>query len=242
MEQLKVRRKDSVVFNSIIFLILSFLFLYLQYAYRHQLSPLSITYLRKSIELFWYVSIPMGLAMFFLWRIHYMGIYLYVTCALMVSYKVIEGLFIEFNKVIVVALFFYVIISYFIYQILEQYFATAPINANYDSEDLFSPMLREIPCVVKVNELSFPGVLTNWDEGGCFLKLEDKKNLPRKVGLLIQFEGREFFQEGEVVAQSQDFLGVGIKFKTLSKSLKTFNWAEFVELVHELGFSPERLR
>lgn len=242
MEQLKVRRKDSVVFNSIIFLILSFLFLYLQYAYRHQLSPLSVTYLRKSVELFWYVSIPMGLAIFFLWRIRYLGIYLYMACTLLVSYKVIEGLFIEFNKVIVVALFFYVIISYFIYQILDQYFATASINANYDTEDLFSPMLREIPCVVQVGEISLSGILTNWDESGCFLKLEEKKNLPRKVGLLIRFEGREFFQEGEVVAQSQDFLGVGIKFKTLSKSLKTFNWAEFVELVHELGFSPERLR
>lgn len=242
MEQLKVRRKDSVVFNSIIFLILSFLFLYLQYAYRHQLSPLSVTYLRKSVELFWYVSIPMGLAIFFLWCIRYLGIYLYMACTLLVSYKVIEGLFIEFNKVIVVALFFYVIISYFIYQILDQYFATASINANYDTEDLFSPMLREIPCLVQVGEISLSGILTNWDESGCFLKLEEKKNLPRKVGLLIRFEGREFFQEGEVVAQSQDFLGVGIKFKTLSKSLKTFNWAEFVELVHELGFSPERLR
>ena len=242
MEQLKVRRKDSVVFNSIIFLLLSFLFLYLQYAYRHQLSPLSVTYLRKSVELFWYVSIPMGLAVFFLWRIRYLGIYLYSLCTLMVSYKVIEGLFIEFNKVIVVALFFYVIISYFIYQILDQYFATASINANYDAEDLFTPMLREIPCQVKLAENSISGVLTNWDEGGCFLKLAEKKYLPKKVGLFIHFEGREFFQEGEVVAQSQDFSGVGIKFKTLSKSLKTFNWAEFVELVHELGFSPERLR
>jgi hypothetical protein len=242
MEQLKVRRKDSVVFNSIIFLILSFLFLYLQYAYRHQLSPLSVTYLRKSIELFWYVSIPMGLAIFFLWRIRYMGIYLYTVCTLLVSYKVIEGLFIEFNKVIVVALFFYVIISYFIYQILDQYFATASINANYDSGDLFPPMLREIPCVVTVGEQNISGVLTNWDEGGCFIKLKEKKSLPRKVSLLINFEGREFSQEGEVVAQSHDFHGVGIKFKTLSKSLKTFNWAEFVELVHELGFGPERLR
>ena len=242
MEQLKVRRKDSVVFNSIIYLLLSFLFLYLQYAYRHQLSPLSLTYLRKSVELFWYVSIPTVLAIFFLWRIRYVGTYLYAVCVLLVSYKVVEGLFIEFNKVIVVALFFYVIISYFIYQILDQYFSRASINANYDSEDLFSPMLREIPCTVTVGDENFQGVLTNWDEEGCFLRLKNKKSFPRRVGLLISFEGREFFQEGEVVAQAQDFLGVGIKFKAQGKSLKTFNWAEFVELVHELGFSPERLR
>lgn len=242
MEQLKVRRKDSVVFNAIIFLLLSFVFLYLQYAYRHQLSPLSVTYLRKSVELFWYVSVPVGLAIFFLWRIRPLGIYLYAACTLLVSFKVIEGLFIEFNKVIVVALFFYVIISYFIYQILNQYFTTAAINANYDRDDLFPPMLREIPCMAIVAEREHPGILTNWDDDGCFLKLSERAVLPRKTGLRIRFEGREFFQEGEVVAQTQDFLGVGIRFKASEKSLKTFNWAEFVELVHELGFGPERLR
>ena len=51
-----------------------------------------------------------------------------------------------------------------------------------------------------------------------------------------------FEQEGELVAHSLDLRGIGIKFGKTPKGLHVFNWAEFNELVHELGYKPERLR
>jgi hypothetical protein len=62
------------------------------------------------------------------------------------------------------------------------------------------------------------------------------------VKVIIFFEDKEFVQVGEVVAHSRDFTGLGIKFDQAVKDLKIFNWTEFVELVHELGYRPERLR
>ena len=59
MEQLKVIKKDILVLNLVVFLLLSFAFLYLQYAYRHHLSPVSLAYLRTSPERFWYALIPL---------------------------------------------------------------------------------------------------------------------------------------------------------------------------------------
>ncbi len=242
MEQLKVKKKDIIVTNVILYLGLSFLFLYLQHAYRHHLSPFSLVYLRKSLELFWYVALPTIFTMVLVWRHHRWALMAYNICIFLVSFKVVEGLFIEFNKIIVIALFFYTVISYFLYQLLAYYYSLASINANFSSSDLFEPLLKKIPCTVSFGETTVAGFLTNWDFEGCFIKLETKASFPSQVQLKVEFQGREFTQEGEVVAEARDLTAVGIKFEKKSKDLTVFNWSEFNELVHELGYKPERLR
>ena len=242
MEQLKVKKKDVLVLNLIIFLGLSFVFLYLQYAYRHHLSPFSIAYLKKSMELFWYASVPLVACAMLVWKHHRWSIPVYSFCALLVSYKVVEGLFLEFNKIIVIALFCYSVISYFLYQLYGHYLSLASLNANYSSSDLFDPLLKEIPCLITIENMEMTGHLTNWDEEGCFVKLAKPSTITSKVKVAIQFKGRKFEQEGELVAHSLDLTGIGIKFGKTPKELSVFNWAEFSELIEELGFKPERLR
>ena len=242
MGQLKVKKKDVLVLNLITFLGLSFVFLYLQYAYRHHLSPFSLPYLKKSVELFWYAIIPLIFSSVLVWKHHRWSLSVYSFCVVLVSYKVIEGLFIEFNKIIVIALFFYTVISYFIYQLYGHYLSLASLNANYSSSDLFDPLLKEMPCHLVLNEVHLAGFLTNWDEEGCFIKLTQPLIEVDKVKVNILFKGRNFTQEGEVVAQSVDLTGVGIKFGKSPKGLNVFNWTEFFELIQELGFKPERLR
>jgi hypothetical protein len=242
MGQLKVKKKDVLVLNLIAFLGLSFVFLYLQYAYRHHLSPFSLPYLKKSLELFWYAIIPLFFSSVLVWKHHRWSLSVYSFCVVLVSYKVIEGLFIEFNKIIVIALFFYTVISYFIYQLYGHYLSLASLNANYSPSDLYDPLLKQMPCDLVLNEANFAGFLTNWDEEGCFIKLTQPLMAADKVKVSILFKGRNFVQEGEVVAQSVDLTGVGIKFGKSPKGLNVFNWTEFFELIQELGFKPERLR
>ncbi len=243
MEQLKVKKKDVLVVNLIFFLILSFLFLYLQYAYRYHLSPFSLAYFKKSIQLFWYALAPIMIASFLAWRHHPWSKIWYSISVIIVGYRVIEGLFIEFNKIIVVALFFYVVIAYFIYQLYSYYLSLACLNPNFSSGDLFDPLLKKIHCQLTSNLDFYDGYLTNWDEEGCFIILDKAVTDKNKnIRLKIEFSGRSFEQDGEVVAHSTDFKGVGLKFSKVPKGLDVFNYAEFTELVHELGFKPERLR
>jgi hypothetical protein len=242
MEQLKVKKKDVLVLNLIIFLGLSYIFLYLQYAYRHHLSPFSVAYLKKSIELFWYALVPLITCAFLVWKHHRWSTSLYSFCALLVSYKVVEGLFMEFNKIIVIALFCYAVISYFLGQLYAYYLSLASLNANYSPADLFDPLLREMPCSIISNSTEVQGQLTNWDDEGCFIQLGQKWTPAKKVKVIIQFKGRKFEQEGEVVAHTLDLMGIGLKFGKTPKALSAFNWDEFSELIDELGFKPERLR
>lgn len=242
MEQLKVRKKDTIIYNVVIYLCLSFFFLYLQHAYRHHISPFSSVYLKKGLELFWYVAVTLLASGIMIWKHHKHSILMYKISVFLVGFKVIEGLFIEFNKIIVIALFFYATISYFLYQLLNYYLNLSSINANYESSDLFEPLLKKIPCKIECEGVSFDGHLTNWDQEGCFVKLDEVKTFPANVTLKVFFSDREFTQNGEVVASTVDSSGVGIKFEKSTKDLNVFNWSEFMEIVHELGFEAKRLR
>src|SRR5690606_29950530 len=118
-----------------------FFFLYIQHAYRHHLSPFSLVYLKKSLEMFWYVAITLLFSGIVIWRHHRYSVLFYRLSIFLVSFKVLEGLFIEFNKIIVIAMFFYLTISYFLYQLLNHYLNLASINPNYSKDDLFGPLL-----------------------------------------------------------------------------------------------------
>lgn len=243
MEQLKVKKKGMIVLNCIFYLILSFFFVYLQYAYRSHVTPFSLLYVQKSLELFWYLTLVLLVTAWSLWRHHRFCTVFFAFSTFMISFKILEGLFIEFNKMIVVTFFFYIVISYFLYQLLKEYLLSARLNANYQSSDMFKPLLTNLECKVKSQFGEIKGLLTNWDEEGCFIKLEEEpRHKLKKVELIINFQGREFMEKGEVVAQSTSLNGVGIKLKNSSKDLNVFNWNEFIELVNELGFDPKRLR
>ena len=242
MEQLKVKKKDVIVRNAAVFLCMALAFLYLQYAYRYHISPFSLVYLRKSVELFWYIGVPVLFSTLLVWFHHRRAPWLFAISVSLVGFKVTEGLFVEFNKIIVISMFFFVVISYFIYQLLKHYYRQASINPNFSRRDLFEPMLRNIPCELEADGELLPGLLTNWDSDGCFIKLQTLKKFPPQIRIRVNFQGRDFLQEGEVVAHSVGLSGVGIRFKKTAKDLNVFNWAEFSELIDELGFQPERLR
>lgn len=242
MEQLKVRKKDTIIINVVIYLALTFFFLYIQHAYRHHLSPFSLVYLKKGLELFWYVAFTLVVSSVLVWKHHRYSLLMYQVSVFLVGFKVLEGLFIEFNKIIVIAMFFYAIISYFLYQLLKYHLSLASLNPNYSPRDLFKPLLREIPCKISSDDKVLEGYLSNWDNEGCFIKLNTSEKLSTDIRITIYFRDREFHQDGEVVASTPDLTGVGIKFEKTVKDLSVFNWSEFMEIIHELGYQPERLR
>lgn len=242
MEQIKVKKRDTIIYNIAIFLMLSFFFTYIQHAYRFHLAPFSLVYLQKSIELFWYLALPVVLTSFLVWRHHRFSPLMFQLCVFLVCFKVIEGLFFEFNKIIVITLFFYVVIAYFLFQYLTSYLSLARINPNYSENDLFKPILKEISCELEFNNQKYNGILTNWDEDGCFVLLDESLNVLSAVTVSLVFFGRHFTERGEVVASTLDYRGFGIKFETTKKEMTEFNWSEFMELIEELGFQPERLR
>jgi len=242
MEQIKLKKRETIIKNTIIHIFLSYMFLYLEYAFRHHLSPLSSTFISKSVYLFGLPAVIFIVTIFLVWHFNRQALSFYTISIFFVLFKVIEGLVIDFNKIILIGLFCYIIVSYFLYQLLADYFSRAFVTPNYNQSDLFDPLLKKIDVIVQINEKKINGCLTNWDEEGCFIKMEGEQHFDGVIKVIINFKDRDFQQLGEVVAHSRDFSGVGIKFYPSSKELNVFNWTEFIELVNELGFQAERLR
>jgi hypothetical protein len=243
MEQIKLKSRESIVYNVIYYLILSLGFLYLEYSYRHHLSPLSFVLIKKSIHLFWFQILIVVTTAFTLWKFHKKGLGWYIASTMAVTFKISEGLFIDFNKLIVIGLFFYLVIAFFLYQMLCDYYDKSYMNPNYSRNDLFDPLLLGIK--VKISDdlgKEYEGVLTNWDDYGCFVKLDTDNQIEEKLILSVYFKNRTFEQSGVVVCRARDNFGIGVKFNGSKKSVSVFNWAEFIEIVEELGYLPERLR
>lgn len=242
MDHLKIKKRNVVIKNIIIFLLLSYLFLYIQNAFRQELSPFSVAYLRKSMEEFWYVILIVLLSINTIWNQQKQSRFMYQLVIALVSFHVLEGLFLDFNKIVVIAFFIFLVTSFFLYQFLASYMKSSVLNPNFHKSDLFDPMLKKIPCQIQDKTTSVEGFLTNWDEEGCFIRLSSPYQFSKKINLSLTFKDRDFVQEGELVAVTPDLKGVGLQFRKTTKKYKQFNWSEFIEIVNELGLLPERLR
>jgi hypothetical protein len=243
MEQLTLRRRENILFNCIVFSMLSFVFLYLEYSYRNHLSPFSFVLLKKSVSLFYLQIVSIFLSIAFLVKIKKISLNLFVINILLVSYKIVLGLFIDFNKLIVVGLFVFIVVGYFLHQLLGEYFSKAFLNPNFSKHDLFSPLLVDIPAsVILSDQRIIEAQLTNWDENGCFLRLKSPEKIKSFNKIKVFLKDRCFEEQGEVVAWSREYEGIGIKFDQSTKNINVFNWSEFMEIMDELGFQAERLR
>ncbi len=96
----------------------------------------------------------------------------------------IKNLSVDFSKLIIIALFLYTLITYYFYQFLSIEVAESYYNPLYNEDDLFPPMLKRLECeLVDEKGNLATGWLTNWNENGCFVYLNnsetemDKKSL-----------------------------------------------------------------
>ncbi|MFY7994290.1 MAG: hypothetical protein ACOVP4_13415 [Bacteriovoracaceae bacterium] len=239
---LKIKKREPIIINTILFVIIGLFFLHVQYAYRTKLSAFSWYLLWATVKLYWPV---LPLAMLTLWatwtqRLIAQRFFSWTVCV--IAFFTLTGLYIDFNKVLVLALFFLAVIAHLLYQQLKFTLTWACYQSNYLEEDLFSPVLTKIKGELKIDEETHRVTLTNWDEHGVFLYLEKPLQLSGVVHLLIHYDHLHFQGDGEVVAQSADFVGVGLKLKKNAPKVDQFFWSDFVQMTDELGLNPARLR
>jgi hypothetical protein len=182
----------------------------------------------------------------FILKIKRIGGFLFGGVVSITSVYTALNLFTQFSKINLIILFFYLLIAYYIYQFYLLECDEAYYKSNLDGDDLFKPMLKEIKCeIYKGDELMSSGYLTNWSEEACFVSLDPTANNKkfRKCELKIFFEGKEFTQIFDVVARLKSGKGIGLRkrLKAKEKNTAVLGWAEFYEIMIEMGFSAELL-
>lgn len=243
--QVKVFYRGPVVWNVVLFILFSFSFLYLQDVFYNLSSILRRDLLIEFV------------------KAKYMTVTLYVVAAASVmmmnrfakqltilvigitTIQTILNLNVEFSKMILVLLFFYLLLFFYVYQFFSMDLEESFYNPGFKKTDLFTPMLTKISCelIDSSGQVLASGYLTNWSREGAFVYLNEKQEIKGISALRVKFEEHDFTQNAILVSQTSDKKGHGLKFSKSSSGTdsNSLGWPEFYEIIEQMGFSPERL-
>jgi len=242
--KLKIIYRSAVIWNAILFILFSFIFVYFQDLYINTGSVLNI----PMFKAFLLANIPFTILGLFtiynLYRITNLGVQLYRLSIFIVLVMSIINLTEDFSKLNLMILFFYLSISFYIYQFYTVDKDESYYNPLFSESNLFEPMLKKMNIkLYKGEELIASGQLTNWSSEGCFVRLNEGVNLKGMYSLEIEFEDLLFTQACFIVSKTKNNLNYGFRFKTSKRKedIDKLDWKNFYEIVDQMGYKPEFL-
>lgn len=242
MQNLKVWTFHPTARNTLLFVVLSFLFLVLQRSLQSSLPFMNIVFLKKTAIDEWPIWMGSLPAVWLILRHQAASRTAFAIFCALVVFRSLEGLFLNFNKVLMIVLFIYVCMAYAFYQLLTWTFTRAVFSPNFKSDDLHPPMAHRIPLVLQVGESALRGYLTNWDSEGAFVYLEEPwSDSVKSAELGLVIEGEKFGAKGSVVTVTMDGKGIGLEWDK-DPILEKRSWTSLVELFNDLGWTPHLLR
>lgn len=242
MHNLKVWTFHPNSRNATFFMVLAIIFLVLQKSLQSGLPFMNLAFLKKVLVDEWVVLLFLLPALFATLKQRKSAPRFFIVFCGVVAFRSLESLFLDFNKLVLLVLFFHVVISYGFYQLLEWTYGRASFTPNFTCDGLFRPMGRAIEVQVKVDDAIVRGRLTNWDEDGAFLWLADK--LParaRNVAVTVFWENHEFQAKGTIVSGTWDGTGIGIEWHTTTVETED-GWKNLMALFGDYGYDPSLLR
>ncbi len=241
MKNLKVWLFHPTVRNTLVFVFLSLLFVVVQRSLHAGLPFVNATFLEASLREEWVLvaaAIPLVLSLV---RHHRSLVVLFPLFVALVTYRSLEGIFLNFNKVLLVVLFVYVCIAYMLHQLMSASVRRASFTPNYAPSVLGHPIGVRLPVTLTASGEQRVGYLTNWDHEGAFVWLEDAWHAGRGVTLAVSAFGVAFQAKGTVVATAWDNRGIGVELERV-RSFDGQGWDALIELLDDRGFQPALLR
>lgn len=242
MQKLKVRTFHPTARNTIVFVVLSAALIVLQNSLQSGLPFLNFTFLTKMLKdewLLWVLALPVVFA-----TARHMPscTQFFALFSGYVAFRSLEGLFLSFDKLVLIVLFFHVVFSYGFYQLLVWTFERAYFSPNYREDAQTSPMGVTVQASFQTENQIFSGRLTNWDDEGAFLFLDQPlAHGPYRGKVEVLWEGHVFEAKGSVVSETLDGKGIGIEWIKDNEPVRG-TWSEFIALLGDYGLDPRLLR
>lgn len=242
---IKIYYKSAIIWNVILLILLSFVFVYLSNA-----VYLSESIFNKSFLVAFTTSHKYLIALYFItailtYKLSKRSKLLYILSCLSTVSFISFQLFNDFSKLILLILFLFVVVAYYIYYFLVTELAESFYNPLYTSEDLFEPMLKQFKCKVKWGDKELEGYLTNWSMAGFFLYIEQeiKDKLPKTLFVEIFHEDVTFNCKVRVVSRARDGHGLGLRIVEFPKDEDSdLSWFGFYEIIDKMGYQVEYLK
>ncbi len=239
----KIDYRGPVIWNIILYLFFSLLFIFLQELFKNSGTIVQKNYLKVFlVNHISIVGVFFVTGLFFLSYKKKLAIGGFVLSTLITIVLTMYNLNINFSKFILIILFSYIILAFYLLQFYSSEVTESYYNPFFDEKNLFNPMLKQIKVeLVQSDEKVYEGYLTNWSEEGCYIYLHEDKKVRGAVELKITFQDTEFTTKGRVVSHQKNGIGIKLKNSANEETLNTLGWFEFYEIIEEMGYNPELL-
>ena len=143
---MKIIYRSSIIWNLILFMLLSFMFIYLQSAIYLERTAFSLEFLKSTLIENVYLFSSLIITNLLVFNLKKSSKLFYILSVFMVSIYSVVNLFEDFSKLVLIVLFVYFLLSYYFYFLLKSDLNLSFYNPLYNKNNLFDPMLFKIHC------------------------------------------------------------------------------------------------
>ncbi len=254
--KMSIQRRSLLVWNTIVFSILSIFFLFVVECLSLDVPALDLLQL-KQFGRSYLIYIIFGLYVLYqTYSLKKKSQFFLSLFAVIIFLKSTSFIFIKFDKIVLFLVFIYAIVAYYycilwIGEIFESYYT--PL---FDQYDLFNRIPIKFHCELTIGtDISIPGYLSNWNNNGCYIRFDNslsdklekgekkiRKRLRKEVKLDFSFADRKFCQQAVIMSIYNSGEGVGFKFSdNLIKEKNCFDWHDFHTAIQDRGLVPKYL-
>ncbi len=231
MFKIKVNYRHRVVWETLFFCVLLLLTVYVNYCLVLERAVLDTTNLTMFVNQFSSLFIFLGLCLFFIYKVANISRVFFLVFIASCFYENFWLLTIRLDKVALLVNFLMASGSYFFFLSWKSLLKLACYNPNLSKHNLEIPTLYEIPVLIKTLNSEIGGVLTNWDDLSCFVKIE-KPLSESSLVIKTTIGGKEFEFKGLLASRFMNN-GVGIIFENSDNE----DWNDFIEIFESRGIN-----
>lgn len=240
--KLKIFYRAPIIWNMILFIIFSFLFIYIQSVFLNISSVLEQTELKNFLRNNLFIVSVFSIAIFSIYKLYRFASLFFIGVTLITTTITTLNLISQFSKINLVILFFYLLIAYYFLQFYLMEVNEAYYKSYYSSKNLFPTSYSQFSCKMIHDQNSFEGYLTNWTEDSCFINFQELPTGKYKaVELELKIEETLFKDRFDVVSICKKENGIGLKIKKKNKEKNStpLGYKEFCEIMEEMGLRAE---
>lgn len=242
----KIIKRNSVIYNSIFFVLLSPLFLHLIISLDRGTSVFDFGQLKAMVESNLWLFGGVVFLSFILFRAYKFSLYLFaVFVATICGLSLIPFVF-SFNKLLLFLATLYLLTGFYFFVILKLEFEDSIYRPAFNWREIGGRDLYGLKVEVKSlrESKTYIGFLTNWDPSGFFVHLNEKSNIRGKLQLKLFFENQVYQAQG-VIASRYDH-GYGVRIvedqqlggQSSPQNNGILSWPEYYDIITSRGYKP----
>lgn len=242
---MKLVKRPPILKNFMVFLTLSLVYLHVTHSLNEQRSAMDLESLKSLISgnrllLGFYFSAM--ITTYFARRSSKIFVMMYLS---FVFGQTFYFFLMSFDKLILLLNFTYLLFSFCFYLLWKLELDEAYYWPGFNLNDLKLVPEHNIKVIIRSPKhgQEFFGHMTNWNEKGCYIVLEERMvELRGQLEVEILYLGKVFKSRAEVVTVYGHGLGLSFEKSRFKENFTALNWINFYDIIESRGYKNRSLQ